>query len=238
MYNLYPVFVDISGRRVVIAGGGKVALRKAKTLLDANAKITLISPEITPELRKLLSNGQIEWKDRQYQNGDLKDAWLVIAACNNTRINQLIFEEATQRHIFCNVVDKPELCSFQVPALIQKQKLQIAISTAGQGPILAKKLRNRLETIVSDTYGEFLEKLAAIRSKLKEKYPHNQTKRAELLNLLIDEQILDLLEKQQTEKMETLWNHKLQQLHLTDTTDANDTNDLGHSSCNQARIKN
>ena len=145
-YNqYYPAFLDLNGRLVVVIGGGIIAERKIQQLLAANATVSLISPDSTSPVAKLAQNGTIQWYERVYQVGDLNGAWLAIAATDNSSINEAIAQEAEQRKIFLNVVDKSELCGFIAPSIIEKGPVTIAISTAGKSPALARKLRELID---------------------------------------------------------------------------------------------
>jgi precorrin-2 dehydrogenase/sirohydrochlorin ferrochelatase len=143
--------------------GGKVAERKVKGLLEAGAKVKVIAPEVTPNLEKLASQGRIELLKRPFQRGDLEGAWLVFAATNDSATQEAVFAEAEERHIFCNVVDKPELCSFIVPSVVKRGRLQLAISTSGASPAVARRLREHLEELFGPEYEEFLELMARWR---------------------------------------------------------------------------
>ena len=204
MSLLYPIFLDLTNRKVVVIGGGHVAGRKVERLIECQANVTLISPQIVPPLQKLTDQMRIELHLRPYQPGDLSGAWLVIAACDDHHVNQQVFDEANRRHIFCNVVDDPPRCSFQVPALVQRDPLQIAIFTGGAGPALAKKIRQQLEQIFPEYYQEFLDALAKLRRRLKEKYPENQPQRAAILSAFLESKALKYLENQQTDAFQNI----------------------------------
>lgn len=203
---MYPLFADIADRAVLVIGGGHVAERKVLGLLESGAQITVVSPKLTEKLVELHSDGQIEVCRCDYQKGDLAGAWLVIAATNDEQINRQIFTEANERHIFCNVVDRPELCSFQVPAVVRRGDLQIAVSTSGTSPILAKLIRQQLQKEYSKHYEIFLVQLGELRDHYKKKYPDNQSRRAELLEEFINSDALDLLQQGKNDAFRVLLN--------------------------------
>ncbi len=151
---------------VVVIGGGKVAERKILTLLDKGAKIKVISPELTPKLRELAELKHIIWENREYQKGDLKGAFLVIGATNNPLVQEQVFQEAEELGIPCNVVDKPEFCSFIVPSTIQRGDLTIAISTSGASPAVARRIRETLEEIFGQEYESYLKLMRKIREAI------------------------------------------------------------------------
>ncbi len=119
MNTLYPVYLDISDRKVTVIGGGQVATRKVEVLLGRQARVTVVSIEVTDEMQSFAEGGQLELHLRPYQKGDLQDAWLVIAATENDQVNRAVFAEAGESNIFCNVVDVPPLCTFHVPSIVR-----------------------------------------------------------------------------------------------------------------------
>jgi len=164
--EFFPVFLNLKDRLCIVIGGGKVAERKIENLLKVKAKIRVISPELTFKLKKLAEEGKIEWEKRIYQKGDLDSAWLVIAATNDPEVQEEIYKEAEERHIFCNVVDVPELCSFIVPSIIKRGPLIIAISTSGVSPAVARRLRETLEELIGEEYNFYLELMKNLREQV------------------------------------------------------------------------
>ncbi|MCX6596033.1 MAG: bifunctional precorrin-2 dehydrogenase/sirohydrochlorin ferrochelatase [Acidobacteria bacterium] len=139
----YPVFLNLRGRRVVVVGGGPVAVRKAKGLLEAGALVTVIAPEV-------LTGLPIQQKVRKYRPGDLKGAVLAFTATNDRAVNAQVTAEANKRRIPVNVADAPDEGDFIVPARVRRGRIQIAISTGGESPRLAKQLREKLESVLPD----------------------------------------------------------------------------------------
>jgi len=193
MGQLYPIFADIAGKMVVVVGGGRVAQRKVESLLACEAQVVVVSPELTEQLGKLGEDGVITVRRRGFEKSDLADAWLVIAASGDEKINQQVSEQATMERVFCNVADDPQRCSFQVPAVVNRGALQLAISTAGMSPALAKRIRQRLEKEFGSYYEDFLAGLGELRQQVKEKYPQDQERRAAILSGFVDSAALDLL---------------------------------------------
>lgn len=193
MSNLYPLFADIDGRCVVVIGGGAVAERKVDGLLASGADILLISPELTDRLCELREEGTIEVRRRRYRPGDIAGASLVLAASDDRSVNQAVFAEAEHLNILCNTVDDPELCNFHVPSVVRRGRLQVAISTGGTSPALAKNLRKDLEKQFGDWYEQLLEYLEDLREHLKEKFPDNQAARSQILNGFVNSPAIELL---------------------------------------------
>ncbi len=150
----------------MVIGGGQVAERKIESLLEAGAKVKVVAPEVTEKISTLAQEGKIVLIKRAYQEGDLEGAFLVIAATNNPQVQQAVFTKAEEKKIFCNVVDKPVLCSFIVPSVVKRGRLQIAISTSGASPALARRLREQLEELFGPEYAEYLELMAAWRKEI------------------------------------------------------------------------
>lgn len=162
----YPVFLKIEGEKCVVIGGGGVAERKARALLDAGGRVTVISPVLTRRLEKEKQAGKITHVARRYRKGDLKGAFVVIAATDSEEENIKVSEEAKGASgPFINVVDRPELCSFIVPSVVRRGPLQIAISTSGASPATAKAIRKELEKLYGPEFGRHLRRLAKLRAK-------------------------------------------------------------------------
>jgi precorrin-2 dehydrogenase/sirohydrochlorin ferrochelatase len=145
----YPIFVDLKGKTVAVVGGGMIAWRKVEPLVDAGACVKVIAPMIIDEIARYEG---VEAVRRNYAPGDLEGACLVIAATDDEETNEAVSRDAAQRSILCNVVDRPELCSFIVPSVIQKGPIKIAISTGGVSPSLSKKMRIDLDRLIGDEY--------------------------------------------------------------------------------------
>jgi len=162
----YPVFLDITDKRCLVIGGGKVAERKVTMLLQFNARIVVVGPVMTKALLKLAEEGKIEYFQRTFAVEDLDKTALVFACTDNNAINNKIKKEAARKNIPVNVVDAPDVCDFIVPSVIKKGDLTIAISTSGEFPLLSKKLRQKIEEIVTDDYLEYLHIMGEFRKHL------------------------------------------------------------------------
>ena len=169
MTTFYPVFLNLTGRRCVIIGGGQVAEGKVSKLLDSGAKIIVISPDATQGIRDYADSGQIEYNLRKYQEGDLNGAFLVVAATNDRVVNQEIFEEAEKSGILLNAVDDMPRCSFIAPSIVEKGPITVAISTGGASPALARKLRAKLEVSPALDWADATNMLSHARQIIKDK---------------------------------------------------------------------
>jgi siroheme synthase-like protein len=166
MPGYYPVFLDLRGRRCVVVGGGSVAERKVRALLEHDGSITVISPTLSPGLRELAGKGAIQTEEREYRTGDLTEAFLAIAAADEAAVNVAVAAEGRERHALVNVVDDPDNSDFVVPSLVRRGDISVAISTAGKSPALARKLRTILEAGLPDEYASILEVVSDARQEL------------------------------------------------------------------------
>lgn len=165
----YPIFFNIQGKRCVVIGGGKVALRKVQMFLDCGAKVTVISPKPHPEIVKLSKERTIHLIQRDYEAGDLKDAVIAIASTNMREFNRKVADEAKKSGVLVNVADDPEQSDYIVPSFFRRGGLTIAISTGGASPALAKKIRTKLEQDFGEEYTLLLSLIGEVRSTIKEK---------------------------------------------------------------------
>jgi precorrin-2 dehydrogenase/sirohydrochlorin ferrochelatase len=158
--------LKLAGRSCLVVGAGDIAEGKISGLLDAAAKVLVVAPEATPQVQSWAAAGQIEWRARPCQPSDLDGMLLVVAATSDPELQQNISAEARRRSVLCNVVDVPELCDFYYPAVAQRGALQIAVSTSGQSPALAQRLRKELEEQFGPEYEVWLQQLGEERAKL------------------------------------------------------------------------
>ena len=182
----YPIFLELSGRRVVVVGGGAVATRKAQSLLAAGARVVVVADTIDDMLMSLCRGRRAELIQAKYSKDYLSRAVLVIAATGNWQLNQQIHKDCQEEEILCNVVDDPELCDFFVPAVVSRGDLQIAVSTAGCCPAYAGHIRRKLEQSFTDKHGEFLAQLETLRKHIIEEVPDPGNRKA-LLGQLVDD---------------------------------------------------
>ena len=165
--GLFPIFVKLQQRLVVVIGAGEIAAQKIDGLLRAEARIRVVAPEVSAAFVKPIRGGRIEWIPRKFAAGDLDGATLAIAATSATGVNASVFREAEARGILCNAVDDIENCHFYYGSIVQRGDLQIAISTNGKSPALAQRLRQELEQQFGPEYEVWLEWLGAARELLR-----------------------------------------------------------------------
>ena len=199
----YPIHLDIKNRDCLIVGGGVVATRKVSTLIECGARVTVVSPDPTPELTKLASEGSVTLKKRAYRNDDLTGMFLVIGATDDERLNRQISKDAEQAQILCNIADRPEVCNFILPSIVCRGDLVITISTSGKSPALAKHLRQKLESQLGPEYADFLLLMGAIRRRLLSQ-AHEPEAHKTLFNQLIDSDLIQLMQAGKTEEINSL----------------------------------
>lgn len=168
--DFFPIFLNIRDRNCLVVGGGEIAARKVALLLKANALVTVISPTLDEALEALLSQSQINYIRDIFHPKYLTNCTLIISATNNRQVNQLVWEEATKANIPVNVVDDLSLCSFIMPAIVDRSPLIIAISSSGQSPVLVRMLRTRLESLIPSAYGKLAEYLGQFRDLVKQHF--------------------------------------------------------------------
>ena len=192
MNNYYPVYIQLREQPCVVIGGGKIAEGKVDGLLAAEAKVTVISPDVSPHLGQLAERGLISYIAREYRPGDLTGAFMVICATDQAEINRQVWQEATANHQLVNVVDDTPRCNFIAPSILRKGDLTIAISTSGKAPALAVRLKERLQREIGPEYERFLELAGELREPLARHIPDFETRKA-LWYELVDSGILDVL---------------------------------------------
>ena len=181
----YPMFVDLEGRRCVVVGGGPIATEKVEKLLDHGAAIRLVSPQVTPELAQMVSDGAIrEFHERTYRPDDLEGCFLVIAATNLDPINRMIWQDAEARNMVCNVVDVPPLCNFIVPSIVRRGELALAISTGGASPVVATHIRRQLDAMYGPEWEALVSLLRDVRDELKVRYLDMPSRRDAVVRLM------------------------------------------------------
>jgi precorrin-2 dehydrogenase/sirohydrochlorin ferrochelatase len=161
--SLFPMFMKLDGRQILVVGAGKVGEPKIAGLLETGARIRVVALEATPAVREWAKTGRIELDLRPFTSSDLDGAFLAVVATSSRSLNERIYRDAQIRRVLCNVVDVPDLCDFFYPSVVRRGDLQIAVSTAGQSPSLAQKIRQQLEKQFGPGYAEWVAELGATR---------------------------------------------------------------------------
>jgi len=204
--DFFPVFLQLENRDCLVVGGGKVAARKATLLVRAGARVQVVAPELCDELAALLAQKKITHSARKFEDSDIKDKVLVIAGTNQQDVNCRVSRLAHAANLPVNVVDQPDLCSFIMPSIIDRSPVQVAVSSGGTSPVLARLLRARLESYVPSAYGRLATLVESFRARVKQRFSNTDQRRqfwenmlqgevAELLFTGRDETARELLEK-------------------------------------------
>jgi len=191
-YPYYPIFLDIEDRSVVIIGGGEVCARKAETMMKYGARVTVVSPMFTSEIQQWAGEGKLVTREKRYESDDLEGANIVIASTDDTTVNEQIAADCRARRIPVNVVDVTPLCEFIVPAIIEKGSVQIAISTGGKSPALARTLKEDLHRSIGPEYAEVNDVMGTLRDGAKAVLP-TDVDRKRFFDGIIAKGILDML---------------------------------------------
>lgn len=176
----HPVFLGLAGEPVVVIGGGEVAERKVTSLLESGARVTVVAPAVTPEVAGLAAVGAVRLHRRRYTPGDLAGCRLAYAATDDPAVNRAVRAEATERGVWLNVADQPELCDFLAPAVVRRGDLTLAVSTNGASPALARRIREALERRFGPEYADALARLRAERERLRREEPDAARRRRRL----------------------------------------------------------
>jgi siroheme synthase-like protein len=166
-HAVLPVALRLTGRRCLVVGGGPVATRKVRDLLAADATIHVVAPSVTDDLRGILANeSDVTWRQGRYESEDLEGAWMVITATDDRAVNQHVYDDAVDRHVWANSADDPDRCDFFMTAVVRRDPVVVAISTAGASPALAAHLRRRLDAALETGLGQLATALRDVRADL------------------------------------------------------------------------
>lgn len=185
MNNYYPIHINLTGKKVVVIGGGLVAERKVTGMLDTGAVVEIVSPDITEKLSEIIeAYDSISWKKKHFSENDLAEAFLIFAATNNRNLN-LAIKNSSNPSQLVNLADEHLASSFIVPSIVKRGKLTISVSTSGSSPILTKKIRQHLEDTYDERYSDYLEFLHTCRSYILQ-HVDNPVQRTQLLTAIVD----------------------------------------------------
>jgi precorrin-2 dehydrogenase len=181
--SLFPMFVKLHGKAVLVVGAGSIGEPKIGALLDTGAHIRVIALEATERVREWSRAGQLALEERGFVPADMDSVFLAVIATSQRHLNEVAYAEAQKRNVLCNVVDVPEQCDFYYPALVKRGDLQIAISTSGQTPALARRLREQLEKQFPPSYADWVAELGATRRDILKSNLTREQKRELLMSL-------------------------------------------------------
>ncbi len=187
-----PIFVDLKGRKVLVVGAGDVAARKVSLLLRAGARVSVVAPDMSDAVSALNADGKIDFVKAVYNNSQLTECALAIAATNNMAVNRQVSEDAQQYGVLVNVADAPELCTFILPSIVDRSPVMVAVSTGGASPTLGRLLRARLETMIPASYGRLAELTRRFRDPVKQRFK-TMTQRRRFWENVIQGQVAELV---------------------------------------------
>ena len=190
--SYYPILLDLQGQRAVVVGGGRVAQRKIETLLEHEAEVHVIAKELTPTIRDHAESDRVKWIGKEYKEHGLSGALLVIAATDDTVLNRRVSGDAKRKGILINAVDQPADCTFIVPSILARGDLLIAVSTSGNSPMLAKKIRRTLEEQFGPEYAIFLNLMGRLRKEILAQ-GFSQDKNRRIFQDLVESSILEAI---------------------------------------------
>jgi precorrin-2 dehydrogenase/sirohydrochlorin ferrochelatase len=190
--SYYPIFVDLTDQGVLVVGGGEVAERKIKNLLAYRCRIYIVSSHLTSQLKDLVAHNEVQLIEAESLDNLLNEVFMVIAATDDPQLNSRIASRARERGILVNSVDQPRDCTFIMPSIVKAGDLQIAISTGGKSPAMAKKIRQELESTFGPEYASFIELLGLLRRELLSKERHSSRNKI-VFQRLVDSPLLELI---------------------------------------------
>ena len=190
MTSLFPMFLKLQGKRCLVVGAGNVGEPKIEGLLETGARVRVIALQASPAVREWARAGKIELELRAYTVDDLRDVFLAVVATSSRTLNERIYRDAQVRGVLCNVVDVPDLCDFYYPSVVRRGDLQIAVSTAGQSPSLAQKIRQQLEKQFGPGYAAWVAELGETR-KLILASPLDKQQKLDLLHSLASREAVE-----------------------------------------------
>jgi uroporphyrin-III C-methyltransferase/precorrin-2 dehydrogenase/sirohydrochlorin ferrochelatase len=188
--SLLPIFLNLEERQCLLVGAGTIALDKIGSLLKTGLRLRVVAPQAKREVRELANDGKLEWVERAFEPPDLDGNYLVIAATDSPEVNAAVYRGAVERGILCNSVDDIPNCDFFFGSVVNRGELQIAISTAGESPAVAQRLRREIDAQLPEDLGPWLESLGALRRKVLEIHPRGEERKA-LLHQLAQRQVCD-----------------------------------------------
>jgi precorrin-2 dehydrogenase / sirohydrochlorin ferrochelatase len=197
MTSLFPMFLKLEGRACLVVGAGTLAEGKIDGLLLSGAAVRVVAPRANAAVEEWARTAAICWEAREFSPADLDGMFLVIVATSSKDLNKAVFREAQRRNVLCNVVDDPEHCDFYYPAVVRRGQLQIAISTAGESPALAQKLRRELETQYGPEYESWIKHLGRARRELFARNIDAEERRHRLHELASEPPVAELINKEE-----------------------------------------
>lgn len=207
-----PINVSLEDCRVLVVGGGGVALRKIDNLLDYNSDITVVAPEVTDKIGYYAESNRIKLEKRNYKPPEASEYGLVISACDDRAVNEQVFEDCKSAGVLVNVVDNPKLCTFIFPAVVKREHLAVSVSTDGKAPFLAGHLRGILDDIFPKHWGRISKYAHTFRNKVQDRYKDDAQKKLECFERFLAADWLTIIKMKSPEEIE----NKLEEMLTAD----------------------
>ncbi len=188
----FPICLDLKNRPILVVGGGVIAEGKILQLVEANAKVHIVSPTLTPTLYLMVKQGIVTWRAGEFADSDVDGKFLIISATDIQTVNEAVAKAAAQQRIWCNVVDQPALCDFITPSLVTRGDLQISVSTAGKSPTVAQRVKREIGELIGAEYEILLELTAELRTEVR-KLSNDFNTRRDFLKLFVESNALELI---------------------------------------------
>ncbi len=211
----YPINLNIYKKKILVIGGGIVATRKIERLIERGARIKVVSPEVTGKIKAFINEGRIRWIERLYKPGDEEGVVAVFCAISsnpqNNKIEEGLYKICIKKSILINIADKPELCTFTLPALVSRGEFDIAVFTGGLSPRLAKKIREDLEKVYGEEYNLFVRLLGMMRKEIKmKKLPQRENQK--VFNKLVASELFELVRKKRYNEISLFLSNFIQKI--------------------------
>lgn len=204
--KLYPMMMDLNGEPVLVVGGGRVAARKVATLLECGATVTVVAPEVIEELAVLAQAEKIDWIQEGFSTTILEcfpEPTLIFGTTDDREVNTAVYESAVERRIPCNIADVPDLCTFTVPAVMERGDLTISVSTGGASPALARRIRERLNEEFGNEFAALAEIMKELRTRVLEQ-GRSPNENKEIFFKIVDSDLVSALKQGEEEKAVSL----------------------------------
>jgi siroheme synthase-like protein len=202
--GFYPIFLDLQGRKCVVVGGGRVAERKTAGLLEAGALVTIVSPSFTAGIRRLDDADDVSLVSREFKGADLEEAVLVFAATDSASVNRMVYDAASDLKIPVNVADRSVQGDFIIPSSFKKGPLQVAVSTGGGSPALARLVRQDLEQVMGEEVVELAQMLERLRPRVMIRFPADEAARRRVWERLVAPEVLELIQSKNWDRLEEI----------------------------------
>jgi len=228
-HKYLPINISVENRRILVVGGGRIALRKVENLLNYTAKITVIAPEPIDAIIRHASDSKLTLHRRPYRSPEASDYDLAISASDDEQVNRTVYDDCLQSGVLVNVVDNPALCTFTFPATVRRDCLSLAVSTDGKAPFLSAHLRLAVDELFPEYWGDVARLAARYRLMVLEKWPHNPEQRMAALKRFLAFDWQNVLQGKDERELDEILVNMLDKAGQPDAADDDDDSDRSSS---------